>query len=526
MATITVGRKARGAKAIRGTKKAAMFGAAATTAVAIAMGTTTPPNAGALPSTFDATSTGPLFWLVNQLGVDSVTIPGVPVLGDLTINLDFAGSDPVDIYDSINANAFGGFLAYTASRANILASGSTATGPVVLAMGQGTTHALEAYQAMLASANGNTPAGYTALTPAGKVNALGNPCESGFGCDQGTNQTNLPMVMVNNYGTPNGGINARFSQLFELFGIDSVSPDAGSGSSTGLRLNGGFINVGLGYGAQADFPATANLFSLANTLMATFLPTYLLGGGTLAGADTNTIITNLGTLLAFGTPFTSYSTFAPTDLPLLEALRLPARVINLVAKQLGFDIDLPTPIADALQPALEILVNVGYTDVQTPTEGGTYNRTYDQSATLTPWLSQNPLTPAEWAQVPGDVFHALVDGIVTEIQTLFGGGSGAAPAAPAAALAPVAGESDAPALDDAPAVDAPATDAPADDASDDVPSSVTSSRGAKGGAASAKPSHRGGPSGKASRDSASNDNDDAGSHGVGGSKRVRSGDAA
>ena len=529
MATITVGRKTRGAKAIQGTKKAARCGAAATTAGAVAMGTTTAPKAGALPSTYDSTTTGPLFWLINQLGVDSVTVPGVPVLGDVTINLGYAGSDPVDIYDSINANEFGGFLAYTASRANILASGSTATGPIVLAMGQGTTNALEAYQAMLASANGNTPAGYTPLTPAGKVNALGSPCESGFGCAQGTNQTNLPMVLVNNYGTPNGGINARFSQLFELFGIDPVSPNAGSGSSTGLRLNGGFINVGLGYGAQADFPATANLFSLANTLMATFLPTYLLGGGTLAGADTNTLITNLGTLLAFGTPFTSYSTFAPTDLPLLEALRLPSRIINLVAKQLGFDIDLPTPIADALQPALEILVNIGYTDVKTPTEDGTYNRTYDQSGTLTPWLSQNPLTPAEWAQVPGDVVHALIDGIVTEIQTLFGGGS---TAAPAAAITPVAAAvSDAPAADDAsatdaPAVDASATDPTSDDPSDDAPSSVTSSRDAKGGAGSAKPSHRGGQSGKASRDSASNGNDSAGGHGVGGSKRVRSGDAA
>lgn len=523
MATITAGRKARSAKAIRGTKKAAVFGAAATTAVAIAMGTTTAPNAGALPSTFDATSTGPLFWLVNQLGIDTVTIPDVPVLGDMTINLDYAGGDPVDIYDSINANAFGGFLAYTASRPNILASGSTATGPIVLAMGQGTINALESYQAMLASANGATPAGYTALTPAGKVNAIGSPCESGFGCAQGTNQTNLPMILVNNFGTPNGGINARFSQLFELFGVDPVSPNAGSGSSTGLRLNGGFINVGLGYGAQADFPATANLFSLANTLMATFLPTYLLGGGTLAGADTNTIITNLGTLLAFGTPFTSYSTFAPTDLPLLEALRLPSRIINLVGQQLGFDIDLPTPLADALQPALEILVNIGYTDVQ-PDSG--YTRSYTQSGTLTPWLSQNPLTPEQWAQVPGDVFHALIDGFVNEFHTLFGG-SDVAPAGPAAAIAPAASsESESPAADEASADEAPAVDAVSDDAADDAPSSVTSSRGSKASAASAKPSHRSGPSGKAARDSASSDNDGAGSHGVGGSKRVRSGDAA
>ena len=173
------------------------------------------------------------------------------------------------------------------------------------------------------------------------------------------------MVMVNNYGTPNGGINARFSQLFELFGIDPVSPEAVQGRPPGCGSTAASSTWAWAT-APGPISPTGNLFALANTLIATFLPTYILGGGELMGADTSTIITNLGTLLAFGTPFTTYSTFAPTDLPLLEALRLPARVINLVAKQLGFDIDLPTPIADALQPALEILVNIGYTDVQTP----------------------------------------------------------------------------------------------------------------------------------------------------------------
>jgi len=527
MATITVDRKARGTKKIRGAKKVALFGAAATTAVAMAMGTTTAPNAGALPSTFNTTTTGPLFWLINQLGVDTVTIPDTP-LGPLTLNFDFAG-DPVGVYDSINANAFGSFLAYTASRPNILASGSTATGPIVLAMGEGTTHALEAYQAMLASAGGNTPEGYTALTAAGMVNALGGGCTGGFGCLQGTNQTNLPMVLVNNYGTPNGGINARFSQIFNLFGIDPISPTAGSAQSTGIRLNAGFFNVALGYGAQADFPATANLFSLANTLMATFLPTYLLGGGTLEGANATTIATQLGLLLTLGSTTTTYSTFAPTDLPLLEALRLPARIINLVGQQLGFDIDLPTPIADALQPALQILVNIGYTDVQTPSEGGTYNRTYTESSQNVPWLSQNPLTAAEWAQVPGDVFHALIDGIVAEIHTLFGGSSTAAPAAattPTAAAESVAASAEsASAPDDATPADVAGA---ADDASDDAPSSVTSTAGPRGGAASAKPSRKASPSAHGPRASASNGNDGNGAahRGVGGSKRVRSGDAA
>ena len=63
-----------------------------------------------------------------------------------------------------------------------------------------------------------------------------------------------------------------------------------------------------------------------------------------------------------------------------------------------------------MEPALEILVNTGYTDVVTPTDGGTYTRTYRQSGDYVSFLSQAALTPAEWLQVPGDVLRALVVG--------------------------------------------------------------------------------------------------------------------
>jgi hypothetical protein len=57
--------------------------------------------------------------------------------------------------------------------------------------------ALQTYQALLASANGNTPAGYTPLTASGKVNSItGQPCSSGITCVQGTNVTNLPIALV------------------------------------------------------------------------------------------------------------------------------------------------------------------------------------------------------------------------------------------------------------------------------------------------------------------------------------------
>lgn len=253
--------------------------------------------------------------------------------------------------------------------------------------------------------------GYDPLVAAGKVNSItGQPCSSDLTCVQGTNVTNLPIALVRNPETPNGGLYARFAPISKLFGMNPVSPNAGSGSSLGIKFNGAFVNVALGYDMLSDFPETLNPFSLANSFMASVLPTYLLGGAELKGTGINTIEGNLIALLTLGTPSTTYSTLVPTDLPLLEPLRLPSRILNAVFKQVGVPITLGTPLADALQPALSILVNIGSTDVQTPSEGGTYNRTYDQSAQYVPFLSQATLTPKEWAAVPGDVVKALVNG--------------------------------------------------------------------------------------------------------------------
>ena len=103
---------------------------------------------------------------------------------------------------------------------------------------------------------------------------------------------------------------------------------------------------------------------------------------------------------------------------------------------------LGTPLADALQPAFKILVNTGYTDVITPDElndcatgcgvGETpktyadlgytaYDRSFLTSGDYTTFLSQAPLTPQEWLQVPGDVVKALIGGFTDEIKKIFGG---------------------------------------------------------------------------------------------------------
>ncbi|MFN8032514.1 MAG: PE-PPE domain-containing protein [Mycobacterium sp.] len=420
MARTTMARKGRPGR------KAALVGAAAATAVAMTAGVAATPGAPAANAALvlDATTTGPLLWAAEAFGLDTVVIPNVDVIGDITINLAWTDSDPVNLYDTVNNPAFFGgwnLVTRTFTRPNVLA-GSTPTGPLLVASGLAVPNAVKTYKALLASANGQTPTGYTPLTPGGRVNAIsGVPCTTSPTCGvQATNVTNLPLALLRDPGTPNGGLYARFAPILNLFGIDPITPGGTTASSTGLRLNTAEVNVALGYDALSDFPATLNPFSLVNSVLAAVLPTYLLGGFDWKGDSTDTILTRIGLLAALGTTSTSYSTLAPKDLPLLEPLRLPSRILNAVFDAVGLPIHLGTPLADALQPALTILVNTGYTDVQTPSEGGTYNRTYDQSGVYTPFLSQAPLTPQEWLQVPGDVVKALIGGFTDEIKKIFG----------------------------------------------------------------------------------------------------------
>lgn len=387
------------------TKFAAVGSASLALAVAVTVGA---PAAGA-DVDFGAVTTGPLFAAAAALGVDTVVIEDVDVIGDITLNLAWSPAIPPVLGGAVNAYPFGGFnpLGATFKRQ----PGGTLGAVILAGSGLSAYNAGAAYEALLASAGGATPPGYTPLVPSGRVSSLtGEPCTAGPTCVQGTNITNLAVLQVNNPGTPNGGLYARFGPILSLFGVNPVSAGGESASTTGVAMNAATIGLGLGYNAVSDFPVTLNPFSLVNSLLATVLPTYLLGGGTLAGDSDDLLYTRLGLLATLNVASTSYSTFAPDDLPLLEPLRLPARLINGVLGALGVPLTLPTPLADAWEPALEILVNTGYTDVVTPTDGGTYNRTYRQSGDYVPFLSQAPLTPAEWLQVPGDVVRALFTG--------------------------------------------------------------------------------------------------------------------
>src|SRR5262249_33992409 len=126
VAAALVGRIRRGSRV--GVRKAALLGASAATAVAMTMGAVAAPVApSAKALTLDTTTTGPLLWLVDQLGFNSYTFDNIPVVGSITLQFDWNEDNPVGLYDKLNTPIFGPFNPLNASftRPNILASTST-----------------------------------------------------------------------------------------------------------------------------------------------------------------------------------------------------------------------------------------------------------------------------------------------------------------------------------------------------------------------------------------------------------------
>lgn len=360
--------------------------------------------------------TGPLPSLLDILGVD--------------INQLIAGVIPPDIQAIINLLGVDGFVTIPASAQGINNTiddldfqviSVPIVGPivrtrvgVVAGVGAGAYATNRAYRALISSASGQPWEGFDPLLPASP-----------------TNQTNLVLAFVLNPERPNGGILTRFAPVLKVFGFDAYTPPAGEVTSTGIRLNASTVDVTWGYAPNSDFPVTLNPFAVANSLFAA-LPTNLMGGFTIAGDNLSDAATAIGLFVGgavvgtapVGRPY--YFTLNPNDLPLVEPLRLPSRIINLLT---GWH--LPTPIADALQPAARILANVGYTDVVTPMDLANdpqlvaagyqpYDRTFSPTdmATPTPLYSRAPLTFDEWLRVPGDVLTALIVGIVDSIRNI------------------------------------------------------------------------------------------------------------
>lgn len=343
----------------------------------------------------------------------------------------------------------------------------------LIAYGDGAIAAGAAYQAFIDSANGETHEGYNpfavgdpqtgprkikitfddgVVTVADQTHTTNNPLEIPLPGDlefpdapqvgwetvqEGgvIDVTLLSLLLVRNPGRPNGGLYSRFAPIYEeLTGVNPVTPDRQdvlpegfdpelitkllTGNARDISFDElgnlqGVIDsvdgqpiivtvkadVGWEYDLLSDAPATANPIAWANSLASAVLLTNL-----LTGVDFG----NLGAGGYIGPDGTVYYTLPVEQLPLLALPRLASAAIGLATGE-----DVNTPLADALEPVLKMLVNIGYNDVVRNADG-TYTRTLDRFGE--PTLFGTPtLTPAQMALLPGDFVRLLGAGVGDEM---------------------------------------------------------------------------------------------------------------
>lgn len=278
------------------------------------------------------------------------------------------------------------------------------------------------------------------------VDANGNPLYPSYTETPGgvIDVTLMTLALLRNPGRPNGGLYARFAPIYqELTGVNPVSPERkdvlyglpddtitkllkGDVSGVGLSdLNDllVFLNDANGkpmvitikadatweYDILSDAPVTANPVAWANSVASSMLVfTY--------GAELINLATNreggVG-VVAYQVPEgeydagSFYATLTSQGLPLLAPARL---VAGLLSAATGEDVN--TPLADALEPVLKLLVNTSYTDA-VRNEDGTWSRTLDQMHVPTLFGTQT-LTRQQAALLAGDILAEFGRGVGAE----------------------------------------------------------------------------------------------------------------
>ncbi|WNG82274.1 hypothetical protein C6A86_000725 [Mycobacterium sp. ITM-2016-00316] len=283
--------------------------------------------------------------------------------------------------------------------------------PIVIGSGMGAFSAGAAYRDVLAQLSSQ---------PGGVDYAGDNPLLGSL--------TILPAILLNNAGRANGGIMARFADLFAMFGIDAVTPDVAITSSggtpigdTGLALGGANlvpvkIDATVEYQLMSDFAAWANPVTLLNNVVAGLLPTYMLRGVDVTGAagqltaELEELVGSLADQNAADTNI--YLTVRANSLPMLEPLYLIGDVMRLAG--LAPVANLVNGLANALSPALRSLTNLGYSDAFWNPETGAYERTLDSAATR---VQFGTLPNVNWGEVLPNVLRQLGSGFRTAMTT-------------------------------------------------------------------------------------------------------------
>lgn len=274
--------------------------------------------------------------------------------------------------------------------------------------------------------------------------------------------TGVVAFMIRNPSRPGGGFLSLFTPVTEPLGVNLSNPDL-SGPSGGSYispdkkeiLNISITDVAFKYDLMSDAPSTIyNPVSWLNSLVGFVLPTYLipkeenigsavgsvlpgsfagLGNAILVTADPTggqgvRVVPVVGPILNMLAPKfaditripgqATYITYDSGNLPLLEPFTVVQRLVSYLP-----GVNIPTPIADALEPALQQLVDVGYQDVQLTYKNGvpTFTRTLDMGGTQAIAVN-SPITAEQSLQLPQAVTNALVRGIGDGLLTPSGPG--------------------------------------------------------------------------------------------------------
>ena len=319
--------------------------------------------------------------------------------------------------------------------------------PIVIAFGLGSLATGMAYPDVVADLP-NQPGGANDPTP-----SVGE-----------TSLTILPMILLRNPGRADGGLAARFAPLLDPFlaalGQNSVvTPEVDVEQSGGAVLVPIKVDGTVEYDPLSDFAAWPNPFTLANNGAAFLFPTYILRGTDVTNPALLTSILEpvlgsvLGNVLSaaigdgktvdvtteiLGQPITfplnisretlvdlanglgldipeegfealnQFLTIESNALPLLEPFRYPTDVANLFT---GGAFGFTNPFADAFEPALKLLVNLGYTnvtqDMTNPLDPYPRDFSGNFGSEFAPFLS---FPDVDYGRVPGDLLTALVAG--------------------------------------------------------------------------------------------------------------------
>jgi hypothetical protein len=490
MNTPLTNRKSRRA-AQRRTKPAALAGAAlaATALTAAVAPSVTPIKTADIDVSLAATQLAyPMFGIgpMADLGVNLLNAAGMnplDVAGFITYNLQGGAATTKGIYDLVNGLPFtpkadlSGPCASTTSAACRTA--------FLLSIDIGSIGAVDAVQALIESARGNTRDGFEPL--ANYVGAKGG-------------MTNVSGIYLNDMIRPNGGLVSRFPDISNALGFNPTMPAVGQFGDKeldGAKLYNFITDVTWPYNPVADFPITFSPLALVNSALATLPPPSLIQDGlALLTADTpekqiealgvltksiagsmyspnggdggTSVAVNFptgeqcgNTCTGFnGLPLTSLlsavtgnlpadfpATYpvlaANSTLPITVPMYLASTLINPVLKALNSPYLLGTAAADILTEPLRIMVNIAYNDVITPAklnavnplsiEGQTYAesnyKAYDRTlAQATPEVptafspSGNPaLSQAEVDQAQADAMTAFNDAVTAQKEKPFFG---------------------------------------------------------------------------------------------------------